>query len=394
MCNVDEIQSQAQEELFEGAQEASAGGDAGGAVSSEPVGAGEDSAGVPDVAGAGSEGEQPAFALDENGELHISDDVLADHFGKEPPEAPQHDAFGNEAAPQNQQQAPIAPEQIYSAADLAKAFMTNSIDMNRIPEGVKEYYQAIMKEQQERQELQQIAAPQPQQQRMIPHPGNPPQRPNNQTFEINREAYKALRDGGKLLAAKYLGIDAGEFDEYNQQHNEALTTAMAELKERAQAIQRQNDEQAYNQNLQRWQQHAQAFQQQQQAIRGQQLQGMVNEFKKNPDWQNIDKNFYPKWYGALDNNSKAAIQQVMQSGNTQKMQEIMKVVFDAYAKAKPQNRINQAGKGVKVKNNPPNIMSGGSESDFSEQRGIADASKLEEMTPEQRGAWFVKQGLV
>jgi hypothetical protein len=338
-------------------------------------------AGVGDAAGEvapASEPEpEPDFSIGEDGELKISDRVLDEHV---PAEGLQKD-FPTEEPAQPQ---PSPVENVYSAEELAKAFMENAVEMDRLPEGVKDYHRAIMEEQTRRQNIQELARPQIQQ-RLIPPPGQPPQPLQVPDFKLDREQYAQLREGSKALAAKYLGVNKQDVDEYNQEHADAVQLAMTELKNKAQELYRADVQNQYRQNVAQYQQHVQAYQQQQQQLRLNAYHEMAADFKKNPNWEDVDKNFYPKWYGALDNNTKASIMQVMQSGNVEGIKKIMNVVFDAYKAQSPTKTVEKKV----IKNSPP-IMSGSGAADYANEKTRLDASALAEMSPDQQAAWFSK----
>jgi hypothetical protein len=326
------------------------------------------------------------IALGDDGNLIIGDDVvIAENFKpsswEDKPEQSNVDALGVE------QNAAQALPEVYNTQDLAKAFIENTVDASRIPPAMKEYYDAIIAEQTRRQEIQQLAMPTVQPQQMIPPPGPPPQPPTEQ-FKITKEEYKQLREGARNLAAKYVGVRPQDIDEYNQEHQEAVQLAMSQIQNRAQDIFKQQQAQQFQQAQQKYTQHAQAFQQQQLQIRQQQYQGIVKEFQKNPNWTDIDKNFYPSWFGKQDQRTQAAIQSIMASGDVNKVKQVMSSVFAAYDAQKKPAATRKAPTPV------PQVMSAGNESDYGTRGNLADASKLADMSPEERGRWFIDNKLI
>jgi hypothetical protein len=79
----------------------------------------------------------------------------------------------------------------------------------------------------------------------------------------------------------------------------------------------------------------------------------------------------------------------MGQGNVDSVKKVMDVVFRAYeAQKKP------SAAAPKAKPKAPAIMSASNEADFSERRGVADVSKLGEMSEEQRTQWFIQNRFV
>jgi transposase len=159
--------------------------------------------------------------------------------------------------------------------------------------------------------------------------------------------------------------------------------AQNDLKAKATQLYQQDIQNRYNQQVQQYQAHANAYQNQQKQIRMQQYNEMANEFKKHPNWADIDTNFYPQWHKALDKNTQASIQHVMQTGNLEGIKKIMNVVVQAYEAKNPAKAAKKVIKSV------PSIMSTSASADVSVQRG-ADASKLATMNPDEQAAWFTK----
>jgi NAD(P)H-hydrate repair Nnr-like enzyme with NAD(P)H-hydrate epimerase domain len=176
-----------------------------------------------------------------------------------------------------------------------------------------------------------------------------------------------------------LGIAENEFDEYNPNHQQAQQVAMNDIRVRARQIEEERAQASY-------QQQAQAYMQQQQAIRQQNLQSIVTEFQANSNWQDIDKNFYPKWRGNLDATTGAVVDGILAEGNKDKVRSLLTQVVKAYDAQKAPVKAP-----VKA---PPAVMGSEVSTDVVESKGMADASKLAGMTPEERAAWFITNKLV
>lgn len=336
------------------------------------------------------------LALNENGEIEISDSFIDSQLAElnqHPKSLDSLNKYDGTDKDQAQPQADLS-KGLYTAEQLAKAFIENKVDPDMLPAGVKEYHDAIMKEHNQRLELQKLAQP-PRQQQLIPPPPPPPQQPDLSaaTFQVNQSNYRALKEGAQKLAAHYLGVN--EIDEYNQEHANAVQMAMQEIKQEAEQKHRQNLAQQYQQQLAQYNQHANAYQQQQQQIRQQQYNQVAQEFSKHPQWKDIDQNFYPQWFASLDRNTQGAVQQVMRSGNLQNINRVIKTVCDLYDAQHPSLTSTQnKAQAKRTKAVVPKLMSSGNESDFSEMKGNVDVSKLEDLSPEARADWFIKNKFV
>lgn len=311
---------------------------------------------------------EPAISIDENGELNIGDELLAEAGA--PAEVEQK---VEKPAPVEEVKAP----EVYTPEDMAKAFIENTIDASKLPESVQNYYKAILAEQQRRTEILSINRPQPAQ---PVTPVAPPQAPQP-AKALTPAQYAELQGAGKTLATRMLGIKPDEFDEYNPNHQQAQQIAMNDIRVRAQQIEQERAQQAY-------QAQAQAYQQQQVAIRQQNLQSITTEFQKNANWQDIDQNFYPTWRSKLDAQTGAVVDSIMAEGNVDKVKALMSQVIKAYDAQKTPNMA------VKQVQAPPAVMGSNTSTDVVENKGMADTSKLGGMTPEERAAWFIQNKFV
>jgi hypothetical protein len=311
--------------------------------------------------------EPGTIVLDENGDISIADDVLDEVAG-----VPPADEASVEKA--------VEKAETYTPDELAKAFIENTIDPNKVPAGVLDYYKAIAAEDQRRAELRAIE----QRDLVAKQPIQPPVQPVIGPLQMTAKDFATLQENGKKLAAKYLGIKPEDYDEFDSAHVNAFNTATADIKARAEQIHAQRQQQA----VQAYQQQAQMYQQQQMAVRAQSLEGLVKEFQQNPNWNDIDKNFYPTWHASLDVNTKAAVDKIVAEGSPDKVKQVMKVVFAAYdaqhGKAQPVKKIEAT----------PDIMPASNNSDIRENKGMADTSKLGDMTAEEKAAWFIQNKFV
>jgi hypothetical protein len=262
----------------------------------------------------------------------------------------------------------VTPE-VYTPEDMAKAFIENTIDASKLPAGVQDYYKAILAEQQRRVEILNINRPQPQQ---VQQPMARPEPVNAKA--LTPQQYTELQDAGKTLATKMLGIAPDAFDEYNPNHQQAQQIAMNDIRVRAQQIEQE-----------RYEAKVQAYQQQQMAVRQQNLQVITNDFQKNPNWQDIDKNFYPSWRANLDQRTGQVVDGILAEGNVDKVKALMGQVVRAYDAQKSP---------VKQVKAPPAVMGSNTSTDVVEAKGMADTSKLGDMTPEERAAWFIQNKFV
>lgn len=310
---------------------------------------------------------EPAISIDENGELHIADEMLIET--KRAEVEPLAEATKVREEPVAEQEK--LPE-VYSPEDMAKAFIENTVEMARLPAEMQGYYKAILAEQQRRSEILNINRPEQQQPVQPVQPVARPQPPAQKA--PSPEQYAQLQDAGKILAARMLGIAESEFDEYNPNHQQAQHMAMNDIRVRAQQIEQE-----------RYQQQVQAYQQQQIAARQQGLAGAVAEFQKNPNWQDIDKNFYPGWREKLDQRTGQVVDGIMAEGNPSKVQALMNQIVKAYEAQKTPHKEVKA---------PPPVMSSTQSTDVVESKGMADASKLADMTPEERASWFMTNKFV
>lgn len=305
------------------------------------------------------------IAIDENGELVISDDVIDTHVPATTP-TPEPKAPAAEPAPE----AKPLPE-VYTPEQMAKAFMENTVETGKLPEAMRDYHKAIIAEQQRRNEILSISKPQAPQ---MPPPPPVPQ-PPVQTALTTAE-YAQLQEGGKRLAAKYLGVADKDFDEFNPQHANALNTAIGDIRNKA-----------HQMRIEDYQKQVQQYQAYHTAARQFKVNELAKEWQANPDWQDIDQNFFPKWYGALDGRTKSTVDAIVQEADPTKVRQVMEVVTKAYNMAKP------AAAPVKKIADTPAIM-GSSTQTVSENRGKADTSKLGDMSPEEKAAWFIQNNFV
>jgi hypothetical protein len=245
----------------------------------------------------------------------------------------------------------------YTPQEFAEAFAAGKVDAARLPKGMADYYK-VADEALRRQATAPPAQPQPSQPQ--------PQR------RMTRETWNQLLDASKLHAARnYLGIDPSELDpDLNQAHALALSAAMQEIQARAAAM---GEERRRAQEAQR------------------QIDSLYAEYKsREPEFDEIDARFFPLWMGSLTVREANAIGAIFQSGDMARVRAVLDRVVADYKSRKA------GGKGEaqrKAAEPPPAVVKAGGAGE-GEGRGMADVSRLGEMSSDELAEFLVKNKFV
>jgi hypothetical protein len=294
---------------------------------------------------------EPEITLDDSGELNIPDsfweDVTPEDKTPEEKETPKTD--------------------YYTPEDFAKAYQSGQIDESKINPAIVDYYKsvaAIERQKQEAAEIQRKA------QAQLPPPPQPPQSPPPPTWEQVMEAAKTL------AATKYLGIKPEEFDEYDQKHQSARIMAVNEIREMAQA-QVQAQAQAHQAQIQ-------AQQVQQARIAG--ISNIYAEYRqKTPEFDEIGQKFFPEWRRNLTMQQHETVNYILGQGNEAQVRQLFDAVIADYKAYKAPKK--PAGAPA-----PPEVISAGNAGN--EAQGMADASKLGDMSPDEQAEWLIRNKFV
>jgi hypothetical protein len=307
--------------------------------------------------------ESPEITIDQSGELVIPESfwdpepqIKAAEPAPEPPKTPE-------------------PAAHYTPEELAEAFISGSIDTEKLKPELAEYYKAIDAATKRRGEAERAR------QEMLRQVPPAPQSQASQPQTMSRESWGQLTEMGKVLAAKnYLGIKPEEFDEFDPKHVSAQNAAIAELRERAQQIA-----------------HVQAQQQSRQVQVAQMMRARQAEIintvtdlrQKTPDFDTIDKDFYPKWRDGLPVKEYRAVEEIVNRGTPAQIRDLMTRVIADYRKSKdPSGATPKAAASVA----PPPVISAGNAGD--EHQGMVNVADLGSMSADDQVSWLVKNRFV
>ena len=286
-------------------------------------------------------GAEPEITLGEDGGLDI-----VDSFWDDAKPEPQEEKKEEEPRPA-----------WYTPEEFAAAYESGQIDEGRLDPAILDYYRMALGVEQRRRdaaELQRQAAaraPQPQQRQ--------------------QPTWDQVWEAGKIRAAQYLGISPGEFDEFDERHKAARIMAVNEIREHSQAA------------IQREQQARQAWE-----GRVAMMSNVYAEYRqKVPEMSEIGGRFFDEWLMNLPIRQHQAAQHILGRGSEQQVRQLLdKVVADYRAVKNPPKAQN------KETPPPPSVMSaGGTEG---EAQGMADASRLGDMSPEDQAKWLMQNKLV
>ncbi len=296
------------------------------------------------------EGTPGEITLDETGELNIPEDFWddGDPASETKPE-PEKPAEPTEPAPP-------APTP-YTKEELAEAFADGKVDAAKVPPELKEWYEAIEAAGQRRREAQQ----------QTPPPVQPVPQQQPQPQQTPAERYKLARDAAKQIAARnYLGIEAGEIDEFNPQHAAAINQAMQDIRDVA--VQMQQQQAAARQKLG-------------------EFDAMYREFHaKEPEMERINSEFFPRWLENLPKKEADAVERIIAGGDIGKVRQLLDRVVADYKKGRAPT--TPATPPAPVRTPPPVVSTRGAEPD--DKPGMVDVSKLGDMTPDEQAEFLLK----
>jgi hypothetical protein len=291
----------------------------------------------------GRQGAEPEITIGEDGELNIPDSF----WGDAGPE-------GQEPQEKKEQEAP-KPD-YYTPEGFAEAYEKGQIDEKRLDPSVLDYYRLVSGVEQRRRDAEELrrrtveSAP-PQQQRPA-------------------ASWDQIWEAGKILAAQYLGISPGEFDEYDERHKAARVMAVNEIRDRSQAAARQERE-----GRRAWESH---------------VAGVSNVYaeyrQKVPELDEISERFFPAWRRNLTVRQHEAVGQILSRGNETQIRQLFDAVIADYrAFRNPPRKESPAP--------PPGVMDAKG-ADGGEPRGVADVSKLGGMSPEEQAEFLISNKFV
>lgn len=265
---------------------------------------------------------------------------------------------------------PKKPEDqaFYTPEQMAEAFAAGKVDEAKLTPEVKDYYSRITDVMQQRQQalrtqeelmrkVQQQQAPQAQAQQ------------GHITWEQYMEA-------SKVLAAKnYLKIDVDDFDEFDPRHASARQMAMLEIRDQAQAIRTQQE-------------------QQQQRVAG--VVGVYAQYQaKVPEFDTISETFFPAWRERLSVRDSKAVDMILASGDPAKLGALLDRVVSDYGASKGKQPVTDAKTDVQKKptGKPPEVMTaaGGAQE---EGKGVVSLKNFGTMSPEEQAEFLINNKFV
>lgn len=237
------------------------------------------------------------IAIDEDGNIVMSDAMLGNH------------------APQTPEQ----PPQQYYTPDELKQTSFDKIDPFKLPPELQELYKsmqvpfskATQQLSQQRQQYEQFMAQTPQFQQQVPQPQTIPQQqiPQEPQSVDKKAYYNKLFETAKSVVEKDFGEN---FDELNPQHQAALVDVVTELK--------------------------QEFYSQQNKIN--QVQQVISAFSQEPDWKEIDA--YAKWrISKLPFEVAEPLMQKIKMGDPAALHAALSIARDELRAVKRQQQIPQ-----------------------------------------------------
>lgn len=302
--------------------------------------------------------ESGSVGLGEDGTVTFAKDFFDDDFGP----------FA-ETEPEAEPEPEPEPEPVYyTPQEMADAFGSGSVDLEKLRPDVRDYYNAIMARQPET----------PKVERPMPVP-----MPAPQPVDLG-----ALREAGKKVAAQlYLNIPEGDFDEFNPEHQQAQQIAMMEIRDRALAMNRQHMAQLQEA-------HAAMAQAERLKVDYQRTYEAFGRENADIDMRALDS-FYGEWRSGLTVKDAAEVDAALKSGDLGKVRMVMSRMANDYrSRAKGGGGTAQATKEARPAAKAPPKVEGSGGGEAKDEAGVMDISKLGEMSLDEQADMLLKLKIV